>query len=62
MQNAIVEGINCKKIYAIVRDGELKFFHADHLGKTFTQREAEGALTAEQYLSLSNADYSAREN
>lgn len=62
MQDAIVEGINRKKIYAIIRNGEVKFFHADHIGDTFTQAEADAALTAEQYLSMSNADYHAREN
>ncbi len=62
MQDSIVEGINRKRIYAIVRNGELKFFHADHLGNSFTQEEANGALTAEEYLQLSNADYHAQEN
>lgn len=62
MQESIAEGIRRKVIYAIVRNNEVIFFHACHLGKTFTQEEADNALSAEQYLDLSNADYHAREN
>lgn len=62
MQEAIIDGINQKRIYAIVRDNELKFFHASRLSRLFAQQEADNALTADQYLALSNADYYSREN
>lgn len=62
MQEYLAEGIRRGIVLGIVRDGVLKFFHRDHVGATVTEEEAKTAISAEEYLELSDADYHAGEN
>lgn len=58
-REAVAELIRQRRIYAIQRDGEIRFFACVYLGITFTETEAATALTAEQYLALDHNDETA---
>lgn len=59
LQDYLAAGIESGEVLAIVRDGELLFFHSTHVGEHVTEAEAATAISAEEYRRLSDADWSA---
>ena len=59
MAQGIANGIRQGKILAVVRNNELRLFTDRHVGKHLTEAEAKTAISAEEYIKLSEADRAA---
>lgn len=62
MVQGIANGIRQGKILAVVRNKELRLFTNKHVGEHLTEAEARTAISAEEYVRLSEADRSAQWN